>query len=177
MTSRATALPAGWGWAALGATAGLASLVLAVAPTRWQLAALAGLGLGIAALASAQPRRLLLGAFVMSLQLGLVFYLTPPLPPGSTGTSWPSSLAVPLPALVGAAAALLAGRRGWPLPRALVAAIILLILTTIVSVPGSPVRFIGLCHSVLWAAYFLVLAAAAIHAHIAGRLGERDDAR
>ena len=161
MTGRAIAArPASWGWAALGAGAGSASLLLAAAPTRWQVAALAGLGLGLAALASAQPRRMLLGTFVLSLQLGLVLYLTPPLPPTSTGASWPSSLSIPLPALAGAVAAFAGGRRDWSLPRGLAATVILLILTTAVSVPGSPVRFIGLSHTVLWAVYFLVLVAA-----------------
>jgi hypothetical protein len=149
-----------WLWTLAGLGAGAGALLLAAAPTRWAVAALGALAIAIFALASSQPRRVLLGLFVLSFQLGLVLYLTPPLPPGSTGASWPTSLSIPVPAIAAMVTLLFAGRRRWVMDRGILAAAVLLLLTTAVSVVQSPVRFAGFCHAVLWLTYFAVFFAA-----------------
>ncbi len=149
-----------WVWAA-GAAAGAASVRLALLPDRWVVAVLAGAWTVAGVLASGRVRRTALVVFVLSLQIGLALYLTEPGPAPSVGSSWPNSLAAPLPALT-AAGALLARPSGpwfWGgAPAAWAAAVA---GTTAVSVLGSPEPWIGVCHVFLIGAFGLILLAGA----------------
>lgn len=166
MTRNETVLsPFLWIPALLGVGAGLAVVRLAEMPDRWVIAALGGLLILPAILATARPRRAALFVFVFSLQIGLALYVTDPPPASSVGASWPNSLALPFSSLTAIVALAFGWRRPFVWHRGMTACAGLLALTTAASIPGSAARFIGLSHLLLLAAYFLILVAASNAVH------------
>jgi O-antigen ligase len=130
-------------------------------PDRWVAAAVVGAWTLAAALLWGEVRRATLLALTLSLQIGLALYLTTPPPVPSVGTSWPNSLAAPLASLTALAALVTRPARPWVWGGGLAACTALLAATTLLSLPGSPERLIGLAHLVLIGAYYVVLLAAA----------------
>jgi len=152
-----------WWWACAlgGAVAGVASLRIALLPDRWVVAAVLGVWTLAAALAWGELRRPALLVFAFSLQIGLALYVTDPPTAPSVGASWPGSLALPLATLTALAALATRARGDWIWGGGLAVCAGLLAATTLVSVPGSPERLIGVAHLAMIGAYYVVLLAAA----------------
>lgn len=147
--------------AALALAGAFAAVRLAELPDRWVVAVMAGSLVLPAIFATGRPRRAALCLFVLSVQIGLTFYVTEPPAAPSAGVSWPNSLALPLSSLAALLALVFVNGRPFIWGGALSLSAGLLGLTTAISVAGSPVRWIGFSHFVLLCACWVIFLAAA----------------